>query len=100
MSLKIKSVKKKMSNKSKNKSAKKRIKGGSCAVENSIGQSNCFQIDAWKQYKDPCKYLPLDGSNQLTSIYSQSGGKKSKSMKKLKRRHRGGEIRRLWSRNW
>lgn len=92
MSLKIKSAKKKMmSNKTKNKSAKKRIKGGSCAVENSISQPNCFQVDAWKQYKDPCKYLPLDGPKQLTSIYPQSGGKKSKSFKKIKRRQRGGD---------
>ena len=28
-------------------------------------------IDAWKQYKQPCRFLPLDGPNQLTNIYPE-----------------------------
>lgn len=56
---------KKKSTKSKNK------RGGSCSVQPSLDTSPCFQIDAWKQYKQPCKFLPLDGPNQLTNIYGE-----------------------------
>lgn len=59
----------------KSKSAKRKNKnikntrGGNCAVNPNTNPTPCFYIDAWKQYKSPCKFLPLDGPNQLTNIF-------------------------------
>ena len=60
--------------KSKSKKNIKKTKGGNvnCAVKPNINPTPCFYIDAWKQYKSPCKFLPLDGPNQLTNIFPEN----------------------------
>ncbi len=62
-----------LKSKSKKKNIKK-TKGGNvnCAVKPNIDSTPCFYIDAWKQYKSPCKFLPLDGPNQLTNIFPEN----------------------------
>lgn len=67
-----KSTNKKTLTKKQLKNKNKFSKGGSsCSVSLGTDSTPCFQVDAWKQYKSPCSFLPLDGPNQLTNIYSK-----------------------------